>query len=118
MKFRKKLKFIKESKKFNNTGKINYDMFDESFDDNNKTLVGNRSENWHYGKNQSSTDEEEYNEKVQYKNNQWKLLQKQNPPLIDEHIRTDGFFCEAPSKLFSFLIFFCYFNNLCFCFRY
>lgn len=104
IKFKKKIKFIKDNNN-NNTGKVNYDFFDEFSDDSNRTAV-NRTEQWHYGKNQSFTDEEEYNEKVQQKNKQWKMLQKPNPPpaIIDEHIRMDGFFCEAPSKLENVLV--------------
>lgn len=67
--------------------------------ENNSSII--RSEqHWNYGKNLSFTNEDEYNEKQEQKKNQWKLLREQNPPsaTTDIHIKTDGFFCEAPSK--------------------
>lgn len=72
---------------------------DTEANENNSSII--RSEqHWNYGKNLSFTNEDEYNEKQEQKKNQWKLLREQNPPsaTTDIHIKTDGFFCEAPSK--------------------
>lgn len=74
----------------------------EQFHDANESnsSIIRSDQHWNYGKNLSFTNEDEYNEKQEQKKNQWKLLREQNPPsaTTDIHIKTDGFFCEAPSK--------------------
>lgn len=79
----------------NVSSRLDFDSSDESY--NNAT---SDSRHWNYGKNLSFTDEEEYNKKLEQQNKEWKLLREKNPPGIesDIHIKTNGFFCEAPSK--------------------
>lgn len=85
----------------NVSSRLDFDGSDESY--NNVTV---NSRHWNYGKNLSFTDDEEYNKKLELRNNEWKLLREQNPPGIESeiHIKTNGFFCEAPSKFLKFEI--------------
>lgn len=72
-------------------------------DGSDESYLGNvtgDSRHWNYGKNLSFTDDDEYNKKLEQRNNEWRLLREQNPPGIETeiHVKTSGFFCEAPSK--------------------
>lgn len=81
--------------------KLDADYFQDLDSVNGSGVNSSRPEHhWNYGKNLSSINEEENNEKVELKKNQWKLLREQNPPsaTTDMHIKSDGFFCDAPSQ--------------------
>lgn len=97
---------------FNKTTTTNFDAdYFQEFDNNItsrvnfSTIIERPDQHWNYGKNLSYTNDDKYNEKLELKKNQWKLLREQNPPsaTADLHIRTDGFFCEAPSKYCIYL---------------
>lgn len=88
---------IRDELMLNISTRIEFDGSDEL--DSNVTN-NNNVRHWNYGKNLSFTDDEEYNKKLELKNNPWRLLREQNPPGIESevHTKTNGFFCEAPSK--------------------
>lgn len=79
----------------NASSRLEFDSSDESFNN-----VTNNARHWNYGKNLSFTNDDEYNKKLELRKNEWRLLLEQNPPGIESeiHVKTSGFFCEAPSK--------------------
>lgn len=79
----------------NASSKLEFDGSDELYHNG----TGN-DRHWNYGKNLSFTNDEDYNKKLEMRNNEWRLLREQNPPGIDSdiHVKTSGFFCDAPSE--------------------
>lgn len=88
------MKIIRNELWLNASSKLDIDSSDESYSN-----VTNDVRHWSYGKNLSFTDDDEYNKKLEQRN-EWRLLREQNPPGIESeiHVKTNGFFCEAPSK--------------------
>lgn len=107
MKFKNKLKAIRDQLTLNTSGRLDFDTSDESY-----TNVTNNVRHWNYGKNLSFTNDEEYNKRLEQRN-EWKLLREQNPPGIESelHTKSNGFFCDAPSNFQFKSILYATFDN-------
>ncbi|XP_067619629.1 protein dispatched isoform X2 [Eurosta solidaginis] len=66
----------------------------------------NRSENFEYGRNTTSIDEDYHRQKVQTKKSTWSILkQSPSPPEWSvDGTHTEGFFCDSPSKDYSHFV--------------
>lgn len=99
LKFDKKMKILKEFA--TNNKSFNVDIAYNSDDAGNNTTLENH---WDYGTNKSY-DEETDRKNKEMKKKKWKEFSNAEPPPItstDFH-STDGYFCESPSKHFTFL---------------